>query len=391
MRVAIVAESFLPNVNGVVNSVLRVLEHLRDNGHEALVIAPGARDWQEEIAEYAGFRIARVPTVEMPGINSLPIGVPMPAVHTELKRFRPDVVHLASPFVLGGAGALAAKSLGLPCVAVYQTDVAGFAQNYKMKALSAAAWSWTRALHNNCTLTLAPSSVAIAELEQHGIRGVNHWGRGVDTTRFHPSKRSSALRGEWLAGGRLDRTIVGFVGRLAAEKSVHRLRSLNDREDIQLVVIGDGPERTELERELPGAVFTGGMYGEDLPRAYASLDILVHTGEFETFCQVIQEAHASGVPTIAPAEGGPIDLVTDGVTGWLLNVATFEEELPGAVDRIIGGGLERYGAAAFEGVQGKTWGGLCDQLLGYYRAAIAYRTPAAGVRRFGLSQPRQTA
>ena len=132
MRVAIVAESFLPNVNGVVNSVLRVLEYLRREGHEAIVIAPGARDHQEEIFTYEGFRIVRVPTVEVPGINSLPIGVPLPVVLTELSRFRPDVVHLASPFVLGGAGAFAAKTLNIPCVAIFQTDVAGFANNYKM-------------------------------------------------------------------------------------------------------------------------------------------------------------------------------------------------------------------------------------------------------------------
>ena len=118
MRVAIVAESFLPNVNGVVNSVLRVLEYLRREGHEAIVIAPGARDHQEEIFTYEGFRIVRVPTVEVPGINSLPIGVPLPVVLTELSRFRPDVVHLASPFVLGGAGAFAAKTLNIPCVAM---------------------------------------------------------------------------------------------------------------------------------------------------------------------------------------------------------------------------------------------------------------------------------
>lgn len=114
MRVAIVAESFLPNVNGVVNSVLRVLEYLRREGHEAVVIAPGARDRQEEIFTYEGFRIVRVPTVEVPGINSLPIGVPLPTVLTELSRFRPDVVHLASPFVLGAAGAFAAKTLNVP-------------------------------------------------------------------------------------------------------------------------------------------------------------------------------------------------------------------------------------------------------------------------------------
>lgn len=390
MRVAIVAESFLPNVNGVVNSVLRVLEHLRANGHEALVIAPGATNGQEEIATYEGYRIARVPAVDVPGINSLPIGVPMPSVYTELKKFQPDVVHLASPFVLGGAGAVAARALKLPCVAIFQTDVAGFANNYKMKFLSKMAWRWVRVMHNMCAMTLAPSSVTMRELEENRVRGVAHWGRGVDTERFHPSKRSDELRREWLLEGEKKRgnvgdatdlegrrTIVGFVGRLAAEKSVERMAALNDRDDVQLVIVGDGPEMDDLKSRMPTAVFTGGLYGEDLAHAFASLDIFVHTGQYETFCQAIQEAQASRVATIGPAAGGPIDLIKPGHNGYLLNVENFEAELVEAVDTILAGNVDTYRDNAFEGVQNKSWSSLCDQLLGYYRQAIAQGGKAA--------------
>ncbi|MCG7455921.1 glycosyltransferase family 1 protein [Corynebacterium sp. ACRPH] len=390
MRVAIVAESFLPNVNGVVNSVLRVLEHLRANGHEALVIAPGATNGQEEIATYEGYRIARVPAVDVPGINSLPIGVPMPSVYTELKKFQPDVVHLASPFVLGGAGAVAARALKLPCVAIFQTDVAGFANNYRMKLLSKMAWRWVRVMHNMCAMTLAPSSVTMRELEENRVRGVAHWGRGVDTERFHPSKRSDELRREWLlegekkrgnAGEAADlegrRTIVGFVGRLAAEKSVERMAALNGRDDVQLVIVGDGPEMEDLKSRMPTAVFTGGLYGEDLAHAFASLDIFVHTGQYETFCQAIQEAQASRVATIGPAAGGPIDLIKPGHNGYLLNVENFESELVEAVDTILAGDVDTYRDNAFEGVQNKSWSSLCDQLLGYYRQAIAQGGKAA--------------
>ncbi|MBF4552822.1 glycosyltransferase family 4 protein [Corynebacterium suicordis] len=389
MRVAIVAESFLPNVNGVVNSVLRVLEYLRREGHEAVVIAPGARDRQEEIFTYEGFRIVRVPTVEVPGINSLPIGVPLPTVLTELSRFRPDVVHLASPFVLGAAGAFAAKTLNVPCVAIYQTDVAGFANNYKFKALAAAVWQWTRAFHNQCAMTLAPSSVSISELEEHGVRNIHHWGRGVDTQRFHPSRRSEKLREDWLREGQrlrreigqdsqtpiMERRVVGFVGRLAAEKSVERMAALNSRDDVQLVIVGDGPELEPLKEIMPTAVFTGGMYGDDLPRAFASLDVFVHTGQFETFCQAVQEAHASGVPAIAPAAGGPVDLINPGVNGYLLEVNTFEQDLPGAIDDILAVGLATMKAQAFNTVQGKSWNGLCEQLMGYYLAAMEKNAP----------------
>ena len=245
MRVAIVAESFLPNVNGVTNSVLRVLEYLAKHGHEALVIAPGAREFEEEIGEYLGFEIIRVPTVRVPLIDSLPIGVPLPSVTSVLREYNPDIIHLASPFVLGGAAAFAARQLRIPAIAIYQTDVAGFSQRYHLAPLAAASWEWIRTVHNTCQRTLAPSSMSIDELRDHGVNDIFHWARGVDSVRFHPSKRSEELRLSWDATGR--KKVVGFVGRLASEKGVERLISLSGLEDIQLVVVGDGPEAKYLQ------------------------------------------------------------------------------------------------------------------------------------------------
>lgn len=373
MRVAIVAESFLPNVNGVTNSVLRVLEHLHAQGHEALVIAPGARDGQEEIPDYLGFSIVRVPTVRIPLVDSLPVGVPTATVAESLREFKPDIIHLASPFVLGAAGAFAARQLRIPAIALYQTDVAGFATKYHASALAYACWEWLRAIHNSCLMTLAPSSVTIADLNDHSIKNVRHWGRGVDAERFAPEHRSEQLRRSWDPSG--TKTIVGFVGRLAAEKGVHRLYGLIHREDIQLVIVGDGPERPLLEAQLPGAIFTGALGGAELSQAYASLDIFVHAGEFETFCQAIQEAQASGVPTIGPRAGGPMDLIQDGVNGYLLEVDSFIEDLPAAVDKILA--RPHLGAAARESVADKTWQALCEQLMGYYQEVIddAQRVP----------------
>lgn len=365
MRVAIVAESFLPNINGVTNSVLRVLEHLHREGHEAIVIAPGARDGQEEVSDYLGFPIRRVPTVKVPMIDSLPVGVPTSVVDSELREFQPDIIHLASPFVLGAAGAFSARQLRIPAVALYQTDVAGFATKYQLSALAFGVWEWLRTIHNSCQMTLAPSSLTIADLEHHHIKNVRHWGRGVDAVRFHPSKRSESLRKLWEPTG--TKRIVGFVGRLAAEKGVHRLSALNDREDIQLVIVGDGPERPLLEAQLPNAVFTGALGGEDLAHAYASLDIFVHAGEFETFCQAIQEAQASGVPTIGPRAGGPVDLIEEGVNGYLLEVDTFIEDLPEAVDAIDS---PEFGVNARASIENKTWEALCQQLMGYYEEVL---------------------
>ncbi len=369
MRVAIVAESFLPNINGVTNSVLRVLEYLDDHGHEALVIAPGARPFQEEHESYRGFRIERVPTVMVPMVDSLPIGVPEARMAAILAKYKPDVVHLASPFVLGAAGAFTAKTLRIPAVAVYQTDVAGFAKNYKLAGLSTAAWGWTRIIHNSCARTLAPSSPTIEDLGRHRIRNVHKWGRGVDAVRFHPAKRSEALRRMWSPEGK---PIVGYVGRLAAEKSVGRLAALAKRNDIQLVIVGDGPERADLQKKMPDAVFTGQLTGEDLPQAFASLDLFVHTGDFETFCQAVQEAHASGVPAIAPNAGGPRDLITPGVNGDLLPPGSFVRDLGKAVDKLIfpddPAAAERMRRVCRDTVSERTWSALCEQLMGHYAA-----------------------
>lgn len=369
MRVAIVAESFLPNVNGVTNSVLRVLEHLKANGHEALVIAPGARDFEEEIGEYLGFEILRVPTVRVPLIDSLPIGVPIPSVASVLKEYKPDIIHLASPFVLGGAAAFAARQLRIPTIAIYQTDVAGFSQRYHLAPLATASWEWIKTVHNMCQRTLAPSSMSIDELRERGVNDIYHWARGVDSKRFHPSKRSVALRRSWDATAK--KKIVGFVGRLASEKGVERLALLSGRSDIQLVIVGDGPEAKYLREIMPDAIFTGALGGEELARTYASLDLFVHPGEFETFCQAIQEAQASGVPTIGPRAGGPIDLINEGVNGLLLDVVDFKEKLPEAANWVLDESRhEQLCAAAWEGVKDKTWEALCTQLVQHYTDVI---------------------
>jgi LmbE family N-acetylglucosaminyl deacetylase len=150
VRVAVVSESFLPAVNGVTNSVLRVLEHFQRHGHQALVIAPGRGP-----ERYAGAEVVRVRSLPLPRYRSFPVGLPSPRIEPILRAFAPDVVHLASPFALGALGALAARRLGVPAVAVYQTDVAGFLSSYHLGVASPAAWRWLARLHGRAALTLA--------------------------------------------------------------------------------------------------------------------------------------------------------------------------------------------------------------------------------------------
>lgn len=363
MRVAIVAESFLPSVNGVSGSVQRVLEHLRRTGHSALVVAPGL----DAPTRHEGIPVLRVPAVDVPRISSLPIGVPSRGMTSAIGDFAPDVVHLASPFVLGAGGMAAARRLGVPAVAVFQTDVAGFADSYGLGRSARAAWRWTRRLHNQADRTLAPSTWAVDTLVEHGVQRVHHWGRGVDTTRFAPSRRSAALRRRWTGGA--EELVVGYLGRLAPEKHVERLAALVDLPGVRLVLVGDGPDGERLARLLPGAVFTGQLVGEELAVAMASLDVFVHPGEHETFCQAVQEALASGVPVVAVNRGGPRDLVIPGRTGYLVEVDTFADDLKAAVSALTEDGLRRhFSVAARRSVLRRTWPAVCDELVGHYRA-----------------------
>lgn len=376
MRVAIVSESFLPNVNGVTNSVLRVLEHLRRGGHEALVIAPDAVGDQTAVPDYEGYPVYRVPAVMVPMVTSLPVGLPQPWMTDVMREFDPDVVHLASPFLLGAGGLGAAHRLDVPTVAVFQTDVAGFAASYGLGLTARAAWRWTRRVHRGASRTLAPSTSAVADLERHGIPRVYRWGRGVDVESFAPTRRSGELRERWAPDGKL---IVGFVGRLAPEKHVERVAVLHDHPDVQLVIVGDGPDRAKLQALMPDAIFTGQLGGAELAQAYASFDVFVHTGEHETFCQAVQEALASGIPVIGPDAGGPKDLIAHARTGFLLPVGSFEELLPDAVTAFAHPvARSQFGRAARKSVMRRTWPAICDELLTHYaevaeldRAALA--------------------
>lgn len=369
MKVAMVAESFLPQTNGVVHSVLRVLDHLTERGIEAVVIAPDAPADQVQPREVAGAPVIGLPSWSFPGYPDVRVatGRTEQLAHI-LTDFGPDVVHLASPYVLGWRAARAANELDVPAVAVYQTDVPSFAVRYGLPWAQRLLSTRVRDIHSAATLTLAPSTASMTDLENLGVERVRLWRRGVDSSRFTPDLRNNALRGRLASNGE---KLVGFVGRLAREKQVHDLAVLNNLPGTRLVIVGDGPERAKLERLLPGAHFTGMLHGDDLAVTVASLDVVVHAGESETFCQVIQEAMASGVPVVAVAAGGPIDLVDHSRTGWLYRPGDLRG-LQAAVRDLTGDEAKRqaFGRAARQSVVLRGWRPICNELIGHYSSAI---------------------
>lgn len=379
MRVALVAETFLPQMNGVVGSLLHVLHHLRQHGHEALVIAP-RHDESPDAGAVQGADLALLNSIATPGYPELRLTVTSaPRLTAILRDFAPDVAHLASPFLLGWQALRAAESLGIPTVAIYQTDVPGYAARYGIPALAPAFARHVSRIHRRATLTLAPSSSSIAELEALGVTRLQHWARGVDGVRFHPSRRDEAWRRSVAPNGEV---IIGYVGRLAPEKQVADLAAIADIPGTRLVIVGDGPDRAELEQRLPGAAFLGFLDGERLAQSVASFDLFVHPGENETFCQTVQEALASGVPVVATGRGGPLDLVQSSRTGWLYRPGDLADLRSRVLDLAGDDGKRRaFATVARESVAHRTWARLGDELLGHYRDAID-----AGVRP-GAAQP----
>ncbi|MEN9751214.1 MAG: hypothetical protein RLZZ600_261 [Actinomycetota bacterium] len=314
MRVAIVTESFLPSVNGVTNSVIKILESLKAEGHEAIIIAPTS-----PVDEYLGFPIIKTTNFRF---KSFPVALPLINMTSIIRSFKPDVVHVASPFLLGRQALAVSRRLSIPCVAVYQTDIAGYTSRYGLGLLAAAGRRVVKDIHQLADITLAPTNETARYLREIGVTRVAVWGRGVDTSLYYPQRRTSTathkLRDRIAPNHEL---VVGFVGRIAPEKQVARFSEMFGLKNAVFLIVGDGPQRQSLESEFAGhpVTFTGELHGEELATAYAAMDVFVHCGEEETFGQTIQEALASGVPVVAPASGGPKALINSGENGFLVD------------------------------------------------------------------------
>ncbi|WP_065424233.1 glycosyltransferase family 4 protein [Kocuria sp. HSID16901] len=409
MRILMVAESFVPHLSGVTTSLLRSAENLRRRGHEVMFLAPSGRgfkpsDWSPTVLpslpravhddafpasrqtpescpislapgqtyeEVEGTPTVRMPSLPLAGYPTLRFSMgTVAAVRRLMADYRPDVVHIASPFVLGARAVTAAHSLGIPSVAVYQTDVAAYTHRYGMPWLKAYANKRIASIHTTATMTLAPSHSSMDYLESLEVPRVFKWGRGVDTELFHPRRRSEAVRQK--LGADSGDILVGFVGRLASEKQVEDLRVIQSLPGVKLVIIGGGPELSRLKTTLHQAIFTGQLTGESLAEHVASLDVFTHPGEFETFGQTLQEAMASGVATVAVGKGGPLDIIDDGVTGRLYEpgqlgmLRTIVESLRDPEARAP---LSTNGRQAMEA---RSWGAASLKLEGYYDRAIEF-------------------
>ena len=373
MRIAFFTETFLPKVDGVVNTLCHLLNHLAERGHEALVFAPRGGP-----ARFAQAEVVGLPWFPCPLYPEMRLAPPVANISPRLKSFRPDFVHVINPVMLGLAGLWLGKRLRLPIVASYHTDLPGFATRWGWGALSTTLWNYLRRLHNQANLNLCPSRYTQAELKAHGFKRVRVWGRGVDTALFHPARRSAEWRSR-LSGGRPEAPLLLYVGRLAREKRVRWLGPVIEAlPGARLAIVGDGPERGNLEKLFASQAvnFLGYLRGQALAQAYAAADIFVFPAANETLGNVVLEAMASGLPVIAPASGGVLDHVVDGQTGRLFAPEAQPELIAHAQDLTMDPATARaLGHGGRAHAEKNTWPMVFDRLLDDYQKVLRRAHP----------------
>ncbi len=368
MRIAIITETFLPKVDGIVNTLCHLLDHLALRGHQSLLFAPEGGP-----AVYAKTPVIGLPAIPFPIYPELRFVAPSADVKSDLHDFRPDLIHVINPVSLGIAGVRYAKTANVPLVASYHTDVPGFAARWGWNFLAEPLWSYFRWIHNQADLNLCPSRVTQTELRQHQFRNVKVWGRGVDSDLFAPTKRSETWRHR-LTDGHPGQPLLLYVGRVSPEKRIEWIRPVLDLlPDVRFAIVGDGPARSQLEEVFAGTNthFTGYLKGEELASAYAAADIFTFPSPNETLGNVVLEAMASGLPVIAPRSGGVLDHVEHGVTGLLVE-AEVNHDFTSAVKLLIDTPVyaRKLGQTGRNRVERRTWAFVLDKLLTEYEALL---------------------
>jgi glycosyltransferase involved in cell wall biosynthesis len=367
-RVVVFTETFLPRVDGIVNTLKWSLRGLVEAGWEPLVVAPAGNT-----QSMPGVRVIGARSIVFPLYREVRLGYPTGEIWRALDAFQPDVVHLAGPVTNGFGGLKYAQSRGVPLVSSYHTTLPEYARLYGLNWLADWSWSMLRSVHNSTSATLCPSRATIADLHARGFERLELWSRGVDSTLFTPERRSTAMRAR--LGAAAGELLLVSVGRLAREKKLERLAQAISRVGgVHVAVIGDGPERDHLERQVFAGLpvtFVGPLYGAELAAAYASADAFVFPSDTDTFGNVVLEAMACGLPVVASAVGGQIDLVQHEQTGLLFAPHDAREFAAHLTRYRDDPGLRvQHATRGLRSARDRTWPRQVQQLIDSYLAAM---------------------
>lgn len=318
LRVALITSSYNYIADGVALTLNRLVAHLHAQGVEVLVAAPVAR---AAAFDHVG-ELAPVPSAPLPFRSEYRLAIGLtPALRRRLEGFDPDIVHIATPDLLGHHALAFAQARGVPAVASYHTRYEAYLKDYGLAFLEDFVAARLRRFYGACDEVYVPSVSMAEHLKAAGFAdNVRLWARGVDTARFDPARRSVAFRRR--LGAEDGTPVIAFVGRLVREKRLDILIEVMARLKAaglahRTLIVGDGPDRAMLERGLPEATFTGFLTGDALATAYASADIFLFPSDTESFGSVTLEAMASGLPAVCADAIGSRCLVMEGVTGFL--------------------------------------------------------------------------
>ncbi len=375
MRIALFTDTYLPQVNGVSRTLGRLVAHAIGRGHQVAVISPRLPDYDP----HASLKID-LPGLPAPFYPQLRLALPLdPWNARRVRAFDPDVVHVATEFTVGWSGTTFAADNDLPLVTSFHTDFPAYLAGYGLGGLEAAAWRLLASFHQRAGLTFCPSSATLTQLQEAGFHDrLRIWARGVDAATLNPARRSEEVRRRWAPDADL---ILLFVGRLAPEKRTGLLletfEQLRRRPGprLSLLIVGDGPDRDELEAQAgPGVVFAGFKTGDELADLYAAADLFAFPSDTETFGNVVLEAMASGLPVVTADQGGVVDSVTPGVTGELFSAgdaSAFARELERLIDD--GEARRKMGVAARRYAVTRRWADILDGVLDGYAGLIRER------------------
>ncbi len=373
LRVVLVTETFFPQVNGVSRTLAQLERQLADRGAELAIVHP------DYGPSGAGSTRLVVRSVRMPFYPELRLPIPpFGATWRRVLAWRPDLIHVVTEATLGLSALRFARRRGIPVVSSFHTNFDQYTDHYGLGWSRGMIWRYLRWFHNQTTETYVPSRATIGDLEVRGFERLVLWPRGVDSTLFRPDRPGRAALRARLGFGP-DDVVIGHVGRLAAEKNIDDLAaSLNAvlaaRPSSRALIVGDGPARAELEEKLGnGAKFVGFLTGDDLADHYAAADLFAFASRTETFGNVVLEAMASGLPVVAVRAGGPVDIIREGATGFLIEPDAMPEAHAAAVIRLVDEPELRrgMGIAARDYAEDQSWSQIMSRLLERYRAVVA--------------------
>lgn len=394
LRIALVTETYPPEINGVASTVAQLVAGLLLEGHFVEVTRPrqpkvdgvskngpsprtggmgdGGRSLGGQPPRFSERLTSGIP---IPRYPELKLGLPAAGrLERDWKAQPPDIVHIATEGPLGWSALRVARRLGLPVVSEFRTNFHAYSAHYGIGPLRHWVLGYLRRFHNRCAFTMVPTTGLAAELEASGFERLKVVARGVDASRFHPSRRSQELRSSWGAGP--STLVMVAVGRIAPEKNLDLLVSAYRKirtvqPDARLVVVGDGPARAWLQREAPDAVFAGRRSGEDLAAHYASADLLLFPSLTETFGNVTLEAMASGVAVLAFDYGAAGQSVVSGVHGWTVpygDRSAFERTAECAAADMFH--LRRLGAQGRPVAETMAWTEIVREVQGIYLSTL---------------------